>query len=39
MIWYRNPKNGAAQPLSRYREINETLAKHILKKLDVEKGD
>lgn len=31
--WYRNPKNGASQPIPRDREINEALAKHILKKL------
>lgn len=31
--WYRNPKNGVAQPVPRHREINEFLAKHILKKL------
>jgi mRNA interferase HicA len=37
--WYRNPINGAAQPLPRHREINETLARHILKKLDVKASD
>jgi mRNA interferase HicA len=31
--WYRNPKTGVSQPLPRHREINEFLAKHILKKL------
>ena len=31
--WYRNPKTNAAQPVPRHREINEFLAKHILKKL------
>ncbi|MDP8988563.1 MAG: type II toxin-antitoxin system HicA family toxin [Acidobacteriota bacterium] len=31
--WYRNPKTGAAQPVPRHREVNEFLAKHILKKL------
>lgn len=31
--WYRNPKTGAVQPVPRHREINEFLAKHILKKL------
>jgi predicted RNA binding protein YcfA (HicA-like mRNA interferase family) len=31
--WYRNPKTGALQPVPRHREINEFLAKHILKKL------
>jgi predicted RNA binding protein YcfA (HicA-like mRNA interferase family) len=32
--WYRNPKTGASQPVPRHREINESLAKHILKKLE-----
>jgi predicted RNA binding protein YcfA (HicA-like mRNA interferase family) len=31
--WYRNPKTGVSQPVPRHREINETLAKHILKKI------
>lgn len=31
--WYRNPKTGFSQPVPRHREINELLAKHILKKL------
>jgi len=31
--WYRNPKTGMAQPIPRHREVNEMLAKHILKKL------
>jgi predicted RNA binding protein YcfA (HicA-like mRNA interferase family) len=31
--WYRNPKSGVAQPIPRHREVNEMLAKHILKKL------
>lgn len=31
--WYRNPRTSAAQPVPRHREINEFLAKHILKKL------
>lgn len=31
--WWRNPKTGMAQPIPRHREINEFLAKHILKKL------
>ncbi len=29
--WYSNPKTGASQPVPRHREINEFLAKHILK--------
>jgi len=31
--WYHNPRTGASQPVPRHREINQTLAKHILKKL------
>lgn len=31
--WYQNPKTGAAQPIPRHREVNEVLAKHILKRL------
>ena len=31
--WYRNPRSGIAQPVPRHREVNENLAKHILKKL------
>ncbi len=31
--WYRNPKTGVSQPVPRHREINELLAKHILKKI------
>ena len=31
--WYRNPKTGVSQPVPRHREINESLAKHILKKV------
>jgi len=31
--WYHNPKTGASQPVPRHREINEFLAKHILKYL------
>jgi predicted RNA binding protein YcfA (HicA-like mRNA interferase family) len=31
--WYRNPKNGISQPVPRHKEVNELLAKHILKKL------
>ncbi len=32
--WYRNPKTGVSQPVPRHREINETVAKHILRKLE-----
>jgi len=31
--WYQNPKTHMAQPGPRHREINEFLAKSILKKL------
>ena len=31
--WYSNVITGACQPVPRHREINEHLAKHILKKL------
>jgi predicted RNA binding protein YcfA (HicA-like mRNA interferase family) len=31
--WYQNPRTKMAQPVSRHNEINENLAKSILKKL------
>lgn len=31
--WYRNPRTGVAQPVPRHREVNEKLARHILKKV------
>ncbi|GAK57951.1 YcfA family protein [Candidatus Vecturithrix granuli] len=31
--WYQNPNTGVCQPVPRHREINEKLAKHILKML------
>ncbi|MEN6627230.1 MAG: type II toxin-antitoxin system HicA family toxin [Candidatus Sumerlaeia bacterium] len=31
--WYRNPKTGVSQPVPRHREINENLARHIMKML------
>jgi len=31
--WYQNPKSKVAQPIPRHREINDSLAKHIIKKL------
>ena len=31
--WYRNPRTGVSQPVPRHNEINENLARHILKKL------
>jgi len=32
--WYRNPKTNISQPVPRHNEINENLAKHILKMLN-----
>lgn len=29
--WYQNPKTGIHQPIPRHTEINEYLAKHIIK--------
>jgi predicted RNA binding protein YcfA (HicA-like mRNA interferase family) len=31
--WYTNPKTGVSQPVPRHTEINENLARHILKRL------
>ncbi|MFZ3136235.1 MAG: type II toxin-antitoxin system HicA family toxin [Thermodesulfovibrionales bacterium] len=31
--WYQNPKSKAVQPIPRHREINNNLAKNIIKKL------
>lgn len=31
--WYQNPRTRMAQPVPRHFEINEHLARHILKKL------
>ncbi|MBW1660270.1 MAG: type II toxin-antitoxin system HicA family toxin [Deltaproteobacteria bacterium] len=31
--WYQNPETKISQPIPRHREINETLAKHIIKML------
>jgi len=31
--WYQNPKTRATQPIPRHGEINDNLAKHIIKKL------
>jgi len=31
--WYQNPKSKVAQPIPRHREVNDSLAKHIIKKL------
>jgi len=32
--WYQNPNTNVSQPVPRHREINEHLAKHILKVLE-----
>ncbi len=31
--WYQNPNSKVSQPIPRHKEINEYLAKHILKML------
>jgi len=31
--WYQNPKTKISQPIPRHKEINEYLAKHIIKML------
>jgi mRNA interferase HicA len=31
--WYSNPRTGASQPVLRHREINDHLARSIIKKL------
>ena len=31
--WYRNPESGTSQPVPRHAEINDRLARHILKLL------
>ena len=31
--WYRKRKTGMSQPVPRHKEVNELLARHILKKL------
>jgi len=31
--WYQNPRTKISQPIPRHREINDKLAKHILKML------
>ncbi len=31
--WYQNPKTNVSQPIPRHSEINENLAKHIIKML------
>lgn len=37
--WYQNPKTMMAQPVPRHKEINEYLARHILKKLQDDTRD
>jgi mRNA interferase HicA len=34
--WYYNPQTNTSQPIPRHREIKETLAKHILRKLGID---
>lgn len=34
--WYQNPATKMCQPVPRHREIRETLARHIIKKLTCE---
>ena len=39
--WYRNPATGVAQPVPRHREINERLARRIIRMLgnrDTDRG-
>ncbi len=31
--WYQNPQTGECQPVPRQRDIQESLARHIIKKL------
>ncbi|MCX7918505.1 MAG: type II toxin-antitoxin system HicA family toxin [bacterium] len=31
--WYQNPRTRAAQPIPRHKDINDNLAKHIIKML------
>jgi predicted RNA binding protein YcfA (HicA-like mRNA interferase family) len=31
--WYRNPNTGISQPVPRHRDINELLARHVIKML------
>ena len=34
--WYQNPQTKISQPIPRHREINDNLAKHIIKMLSKE---
>jgi hypothetical protein len=31
--WYRNPSTGVSQPVPRHREVNEHVARHIIRML------
>jgi mRNA interferase HicA len=31
--WYRNPQTGVSQPVPRHREVNDNLARHIIRML------
>lgn len=31
--WYRNPQTGVSQAVPRHREVNDNLAKHIIREL------
>ena len=37
--WYQHPETKVCQPVPRHREINETLARHILKKFSPKSED
>jgi mRNA interferase HicA len=37
--WYRNPGTGVSQPVPRHREINEQLARHIIRMLSAQQDD
>jgi predicted RNA binding protein YcfA (HicA-like mRNA interferase family) len=37
--WWRNPETGAAQPVPRHREVNEQLARKILRTLASPDGE
>jgi HicA-like toxin of HicAB toxin-antitoxin system len=36
--WYRNPRTGVSQPVPRHRDVDNNLARHILKLLSEEHG-
>jgi len=37
--WYRNPRTGVFQPVPRHREINEHLARQIIRMLEDEEEE